>query len=56
MTTGKVTQFALDIGPLIGLGFKSTDLRSVIGKELITLGGFLARCIIGAIIGHHLGG
>lgn len=55
MMTGNVTKFALDIGSMLSSGSRNKELFSVIGNELITLGGFLAGCIIGAFSGHHFG-
>jgi uncharacterized membrane protein YoaK (UPF0700 family) len=55
MMTGNVTQFALDIGAYINSGFKNTDFLSGINKGLITLGGFLIGCILGAYAGKNLG-
>jgi len=55
MMTGNVTQFALDIRSFSNSGFKNTDFLSGINKGLVTLGGFLLGCLIGAWIGQHFG-
>lgn len=55
MMTGNVTQFALDIRAFCNSGFKNADFLSGIYKGLITLGGFLIGCILGAWIGKLFG-
>lgn len=55
MMTGNVTQFALDIRSFCNSGFKNADFRAGINKGLITLGGFLTGCILGAWIGQLFG-
>jgi len=55
MMTGNVTQFALDIRSYCNSGFKNTDFLSGIYKGLVTLGGFLLGCILGAWIGKLFG-
>lgn len=55
MMTGNVTQFALDIRAYCNSGFKNTEFLSGINKGLITLGGFLAGCLLGAWIGQLFG-
>jgi len=55
MMTGNVTQFALDIRSFCNSGFKNTDFLSGINKGLITLGGFLIGCLLGAWIGQLFG-
>ncbi|WP_343524345.1 YoaK family protein [Pedobacter sp.] len=55
MMTGNVTQFALDIRSYCNSGFKNADFLSGIYKGLVTLGGFLLGCIMGACIGKLLG-
>lgn len=55
MMTGNVTQFALDIRSFCNSGFKNADFRVGINKGLITLGGFLTGCILGAWIGQLFG-
>ncbi|NII83936.1 MULTISPECIES: YoaK family protein [unclassified Pedobacter] len=55
MMTGNVTQFALDIRSFCNSGFKNTDFLSGINRGLITLGGFLIGCILGAWIGQLFG-
>lgn len=56
MMTGNVTQASLDWGNLIRKG-KKADGQSWISfkKQLITIGGFLAGCIIGAVLSKWLG-
>jgi len=55
MMTGNVTQFALDIRSFCNSGFKNQDFRSAVYKGLITLGGFLVGCILGAWVGKLFG-
>lgn len=55
MMTGNVTQFALDIRSYCNSGFSNADFLSGIYKGLITLGGFLLGCILGAWIGKLFG-
>jgi len=55
MMTGNVTQFALDIRSFCNSGFKNADFLSGINKGLITLGGFLIGCLLGAWIGQLFG-
>jgi len=55
MMTGNVTQFALDIRSFCNSGFKNADFLSGIYKGLITLGGFLIGCLLGAWIGQLFG-
>ena len=55
MMTGNVTQFALDIRSFCNSGFKNADFLSGIKKGLITLGGFLIGCLLGAWIGQLFG-
>jgi len=55
MMTGNVTQFALDIRSFCNSGFKNVDFLSGIYKGLITLGGFLIGCLLGAWIGQLFG-
>ncbi|QDW25990.1 DUF1275 domain-containing protein [Pedobacter sp. KBS0701] len=55
MMTGNVTQFALDIRSFCNSGFKNADFLSGVKKGLITLGGFLTGCLLGAWIGQLFG-
>lgn len=55
MMTGNVTQFALDVRSYCNSGFKNADFLSGIYKGVITLGGFLTGCILGAWIGKLFG-
>lgn len=55
MMTGNVTQFALDIRAFCNSGFKNADFLSGVNKGLITLGGFLIGCILGAWVGQLFG-
>lgn len=55
MMTGNVTQFSLDLWSCLSSGF-SNQLSSVALKNgLITLGGFLLGCFLGAIAGKQFG-
>lgn len=49
MMTGNVTQFALDIRTICNSGFQNQEAKMNIGKGLITLGGFLCGCTLGAL-------
>lgn len=55
MMTGNVTQFALDIRSFCISGFKDAAFLSGINKGLITLGGFLLGCLLGAWTGQLFG-
>jgi len=55
MMTGNVTQFALDIRSFCNSGFSNKDFLSAIYKGLLTLGGFLIGCILGALVGKLFG-
>jgi len=55
MMTGNVTQFALDIRSFCNSGFKNSEFLSAVNKGLITLGGFLIGCILGAWVGQLFG-
>ncbi|KLT64315.1 YoaK family protein [Pedobacter sp. BMA] len=55
MMTGNVTQFALDIRSFWNSGFKDAGFYSGINKGLITLGGFLLGCLLGAWVGQLFG-
>ena len=55
MMTGNVTQFALDIRSYCNSGFKNADFLAGISRGLVTLGGFLAGCLLGALVGKLFG-
>jgi len=55
MMTGNVTQIALDIRGLIITGFKNADFVMGFKKGLITIGGFLIGCVLGAYVGKLFG-
>jgi uncharacterized membrane protein YoaK (UPF0700 family) len=55
MMTGNVTQAALDIGSLYRLKFGDASLNLSLRKNLTTVGGFLAGCLLGAILAKMIG-
>lgn len=55
MMTGNVTQFALDIRAYCNSGFANADFLSGVKKGIITLGGFLLGCVLGAFLGKLFG-
>jgi len=55
MMTGNVTQFALDMRAFYTSGFSDTEFLLGVKKGLITLGGFLAGCVLGAFFGKVFG-
>lgn len=56
MMTGNVTQASLDMGNLIRKGITGDGLSlASFKKQLITIGGFLAGCVIGAMLSKWLG-
>jgi len=55
MMTGNVTQLALDIRGLSVTRFKNPDFVSGLNKGLITVGGFLIGCVLGAYVGKLFG-
>jgi len=55
MMTGNVTQLALDIRGLFVTRFKNPDFVSGLNKGLITVGGFLIGCVLGAYVGKLFG-
>jgi len=56
MMTGNVTQASLDLGNLLWKGFKTDILsRESLKKQLLTIGGFLTGCLLGAILGKTVG-
>jgi uncharacterized membrane protein YoaK (UPF0700 family) len=55
MMTGNVTQAALDIGSLFRLKFGDASIKLSLKKNLTTVGGFLAGCLLGAILAKRFG-
>lgn len=55
MMTGNVTQFSLDLGALLSSGFADMNYLTGLKKGLITLGGFLLGCVLGAYVGKVCG-
>ncbi|WP_212004004.1 YoaK family protein [Chitinophaga sp. HK235] len=56
MMTGNVTQAALDLGNIIRKGIPGNEISlSSLYKQLVTIGGFLAGCIIGALLSRWVG-
>jgi uncharacterized membrane protein YoaK (UPF0700 family) len=55
MMTGNVTQAALDLGSLFRLKFGDVSIKLSLKKNLTTLGGFLAGCLLGAILAKRIG-
>jgi len=55
MMTGNVTQAALDIGNLIKSKFTDENSIQSFKKQVVTLGGFLSGCFLGAIAGKKWG-
>jgi uncharacterized membrane protein YoaK (UPF0700 family) len=56
MMTGNVTQASLDLGNLILKGRIGDEISWIsFKKQLITIGGFLAGCFIGAVLSNWLG-
>jgi uncharacterized membrane protein YoaK (UPF0700 family) len=55
MMTGNVTQAALDIGSLYRAKFRDASVRLSLEKNLATVGGFLAGCLLGAVLAKRLG-
>ena len=55
MMTGNVTQAALDIGNLIKSKFTDEKSLQSFKKQVVTLGGFLSGCFLGAIAGKKWG-
>jgi len=56
MMTGNVTQAALDLGAVILKGSPDKEsAMSSLRKQAIVLGGFLAGCIIGALLSRWVG-
>lgn len=55
MMTGNVTQFSLDLGALLSSGFADLSYLTGLKKGLVTLGGFLLGCVLGAYVGKVFG-
>ncbi|TWF35325.1 uncharacterized membrane protein YoaK (UPF0700 family) [Chitinophaga polysaccharea] len=55
MMTGNVTQAALDLGNIIRKGISGNESLSGLQKQTVTIGGFLAGCIIGALLSRWVG-
>ncbi|MBO9729836.1 MAG: DUF1275 domain-containing protein [Chitinophaga sp.] len=56
MMTGNVTQAALDLGNVIRKGIRGNEVSiSGLRKQFITIGGFLAGCILGAVLSRWIG-
>lgn len=55
MMTGNTTQFVLDIRSFLLSGFKNADFLSAVANGLVTLGGFLIGCFLGAYVGKLFG-
>lgn len=56
MMTGNVTQAALDLGTVIRKGRLGNELSvSSLKKQAVTIGGFLAGCVIGAVVARWVG-
>ena len=55
MMTGNVTQFALDIRSYLVSGIKRAEYIHALGAGLVTLGGFLTGCFLGAYMGKLFG-
>jgi uncharacterized membrane protein YoaK (UPF0700 family) len=55
MMTGNVTQASLDIGTLFRSNFKDNETRLSLKKLGVTIGGFLAGCLLGAVLGKQVG-
>jgi uncharacterized membrane protein YoaK (UPF0700 family) len=55
MMTGNVTQASLDLGTLIFSAFKNTPGIESIKKQSVTIAGFLAGCLAGALLAKNFG-
>lgn len=55
MMTGNVTQASLDLRGVLRGGSLSGAATESLKRQGITIGGFLAGCIAGALLGRHLG-
>lgn len=54
MMTGNVTQFSLDVGQVLQR-VKTAPLGPAFRKSMITIGGFLLGCVLGALAARCLG-
>lgn len=55
MMTGNVTQFSLDLRGLLTSGFADPSYLAGFKKGVVTLGGFLLGCVLGAYVGKAFG-
>jgi uncharacterized membrane protein YoaK (UPF0700 family) len=55
MMTGNVTQFSLDLSSCLSSGFTNKVSLVALKNGLVTLGGFLLGCFLGAFVGKQLG-
>ena len=55
MMTGNVTQASLDISNFFSSKFKDGESRLSLKKLGVNIGGFLAGCLLGAILGKQVG-
>jgi len=55
MMTGNVTQASLDSGTLLRHRFKDRETKQSLRKLLVNIGGFLAGCLLGAVMGKEVG-
>jgi uncharacterized membrane protein YoaK (UPF0700 family) len=55
MMTGNVTQASLDIGNMVLGRFRDLATWQGFKKQLVTIGGFLAGCLLGAFLGKIIG-
>ena len=55
MMTGNVTQATLDTGSLYRAKFRDFAIRLSLRKNLDTVGGFLAGCVLGAVLAKGIG-
>ncbi|WP_114940981.1 YoaK family protein [Mucilaginibacter endophyticus] len=55
MMTGNVTQLSLDLGKSAGSVFKDLVSMESLKKQCITIGGFLAGCLAGAVLAKSFG-
>lgn len=54
MMTGNVTQLSLELGNVYKSFFKEYNIGNKFIKQLITVAGFLAGCLIGAVVAKYL--
>jgi uncharacterized membrane protein YoaK (UPF0700 family) len=55
MMTGNVTQASLDFGSLLAVKFSAGDALTSFKKQMTTIMGFLAGCMLGAFAGREYG-